>query len=503
MSTGSTVIEQSIPPVRAVNLGGWLVTEGWIKPSLFDDIPNKDLLDGTSLQIKSVKTGKYLCAEKGGGTNIVANRTTADRWETFRLWRINETSFNFRVSNKQFMGVDTTGNKIDIIAVVDTPGDSETFEIIRDSCDKNRVKFKASNGYFLQVKTETLVTADYNGCDGWRNDNPSVFLLTINTNLHGEYQLTNGYGPELAPKVMKEHWDTFIVEEDFNFMKKVGLNAVRLPVGWWTTHDPNPSKPYVAGSLQYLDKAFTWAEKYGIKVILTLHAAPHSQSGSEPSSSRDGTPEWEEFCWERTHFKDNFHARDGFHVWGLNDDIIDETVAVIDFLTARLLKYYKDGYAAVRKHSPTAYVVLSDRMVQNEPRELFALAEELPRSVIDVHLYSLFDPKFASFTVEQNIEFVYNDRAKYLKKLTLPDGPLIFVGEWVAEWEVKNATDEQLKRFAEAQMQVYGRTTFGWAYWALKNENHEVDRKHWSLESMIKKGIVRIQPDMAKKSVAI
>lgn len=34
------------PPfkVKAVNLGGWLVTEGWIKPSLFDGIPNKDLL---------------------------------------------------------------------------------------------------------------------------------------------------------------------------------------------------------------------------------------------------------------------------------------------------------------------------------------------------------------------------------------------------------------------------------------------------------------------------
>lgn len=27
-----------------VNLGGWLVVEGWIKPSLFDGIPNGDML---------------------------------------------------------------------------------------------------------------------------------------------------------------------------------------------------------------------------------------------------------------------------------------------------------------------------------------------------------------------------------------------------------------------------------------------------------------------------
>lgn len=31
-------------PLKAVNLGNWLVTEKWMKPSLFDGIPNNDLL---------------------------------------------------------------------------------------------------------------------------------------------------------------------------------------------------------------------------------------------------------------------------------------------------------------------------------------------------------------------------------------------------------------------------------------------------------------------------
>lgn len=34
--------------VRGVNLGGWLVVEGWIKPSLFDGIPNGDMLVSSS-----------------------------------------------------------------------------------------------------------------------------------------------------------------------------------------------------------------------------------------------------------------------------------------------------------------------------------------------------------------------------------------------------------------------------------------------------------------------
>jgi len=37
-------MENRNPKIRAVNLGGWLVTEGWIEPSLFDAIPNKDFL---------------------------------------------------------------------------------------------------------------------------------------------------------------------------------------------------------------------------------------------------------------------------------------------------------------------------------------------------------------------------------------------------------------------------------------------------------------------------
>lgn len=49
-----------------------------------------------------------------------------------------------------------------------------------------------------------------------------------------------------------------------------------------------------------------------MKVIVDLHAAPGSQNGWEHSSSRDGSQEW-----------------------GLTDANIQQTVDVIDFLTAR------------------------------------------------------------------------------------------------------------------------------------------------------------------------
>ncbi|XP_043693518.1 probable glucan 1,3-beta-glucosidase A [Telopea speciosissima] len=475
--------------IKAVNLGGWLVTEGWIKPSLFDGIPNKDLLDGTQLQLKSVKLGKYLCAESGGGTIIVANRTSASGWETFKLWRINETTFQFRVFNKQFVGLDGQGNSTNVVAVSNFSGTSETFEIVRNTNDSTRVRIRASNGFYLQAKTENLVTADSAGNGEWRDDDPSVFESNIVGTMQGEFQVTNGYGPDKAPQVMQEHWSTFIVEDDFKFISKNGLNAVRIPVGWWIASDPKPPKPYVGGSLNALDNAFLWAQNYSVKVIIDLHAAPGSQNGYEHSSSRDGSQEW-----------------------GNTDENIQQTVSVIDFLTARyaknpsllavelineplapgatlesLNKYYKAGYNAVRNHSSEAYVVLSNRIGSSDAKEFFPLASGLNGSVIDVHYYNLYSDMFSNMTVQQNIDFIHTNRSAQLNNITTSNGPLTFVGEWVAEMELQGASKEDYQKFAKAQLDVYGNATFGWAYWALKNVNN-----HWSLEWMIQNGYIKL-----------
>ncbi|KAJ4701294.1 Glucan 1,3-beta-glucosidase like [Melia azedarach] len=328
--------------------------------------PTKTFWMELDFRFKSVTVGKFLCAELGGGTIIVANRSAASTWETFRLWRISETNFQLRVFNKQFVGLKNNGNGIDVVAESNTPGSSETFEIVRNSNDLNRVRIKAPNGLFLQVKTEDLVTADRQAGTSWGDDDPSVFVINFSGRLEGEFQVTNGYGPVKAPQIMREHWNTFIVEDDF--------------------------------------KVHSWK---WIKCCENTCWLVDSKAGFEHSSSRDGSQEW-----------------------GLTDGNIQQTVTVIDFLSARyaknpslyavelinepfspgvslesLTKYYKAGYDAVRKHSSTAFVVMSNRLGPMDPRELFPLANGLNRIVIDVHYYNLFTDTVNGMTVQQNIDF--------------------------------------------------------------------------------------------------
>jgi len=58
----------------------------------------------------------------------------------------------------------------------------------------------------FQAISETVVsTKTVNEESSWEDSDPSVFKMTVLTDtiLKGEYQITNGYGPDRASKIMR------------------------------------------------------------------------------------------------------------------------------------------------------------------------------------------------------------------------------------------------------------------------------------------------------------
>ena len=117
-----------------------------------------------------------------------------------QLWRVDSSHFLLRVFNKNFVGVDASGKAV---AQALTSDGGEIFEIVRHAGDSKRVRLRASNGQFLQATTKDSVTANSGGDGSWGSDDPSTFLVTIMKNMTGEYQVTNGYRPDVAPAVMQ------------------------------------------------------------------------------------------------------------------------------------------------------------------------------------------------------------------------------------------------------------------------------------------------------------
>lgn len=120
----------------------------------------------------------------------------------------------------------------------------------------------------------------------------------------GEYVTMKYLGHGVGDSRFEKHRSTWITENDIAEIAKFGLNAVRVPIGYWIVgfdnHDPSHQehwKMFAPGALKYLDTLiFNWARKYNIAVLIDLHAVKGSQNGNDHSAPEDpGKSYWSQY----------------------------------------------------------------------------------------------------------------------------------------------------------------------------------------------------------------
>lgn len=108
---------------------------------------------------------------------------------------------------------------------------------------------------------------------------PSIFQPWADSKqVVDEYTFTATVGKQRAQSQLSAHWNSFITEDDFRQIAAIGLNHVRIPIGYWAVN-PQPEDPYVQGQLEFLDKAVGWANTHNLKVMLDLHGGKFSMTG--------------------------------------------------------------------------------------------------------------------------------------------------------------------------------------------------------------------------------
>lgn len=306
-------------------------------------------------------------------------------------------------------------------------------------------------------------------------------------------------GHERASERLKVHRDEFITERDFEDIAVKGFNAVRIPVPFFLFEDMGP---YIH-CYEYLDKAFDWAEKYGLKVLVDLHTAPGGHNGTD-NSGICGICLWstkKEYVDLTVSVLGKIAERYGKReaMWGisvLNEPMCSDTPAGAmlnirnfvqfyipvdkeaakentNYTLAFLRKFYKDAYLAIRKHmSPDRYVVFCDAF-ELEIWDDFLRSDGMEGVVLDTHNY-LMTPDMTLFE-ERNIE-VYR---AYLQQLGEKVNrvarrlPLI-----VGEWNIQNRADglaemsrderDILYRTVAEEFQKGMMDCMGWFYWNYK-----------------------------------
>ncbi len=206
---------------------------------------------------------------------------------------------------------------------------------------------------FLKTKKTSIVDAE----------NSSVLLHGLN---FGGWLMMEAYfmhAPNLAEQIFKKNFakvlgqkvlkefefefrKSFITEEDFKNVAKLGMNVIRLPFNYRLIE----TKPYQYSKegLAYLDRSVCLAKKYGLWVILDLHAAPGAQNHDWHSDSLGKAELWMNktnqnrtyALWEFLvdHFKDE-SAVAGYDL--LNEPVLNDT----DLLN----RFYKELIKKIRR----------------------------------------------------------------------------------------------------------------------------------------------------------
>ena len=313
------------------------------------------------------------------------------------------------------------------------------------------------------------------------------------TAVQGEWQI--GSGNPNAAADLAHHRSTFVTESDWVYMASLGINTVRVPVGYWMAEGLSPEYPFVAGSLAALDAAFGFAEKYNIRVWLSMHGAPGGQNSGQECASRDGIIDW---------------GRPG-------SNTVAQTLSAIDFFAGRYSKskayfgfgvlnepnvagpssvsdlkaYHVEAFAIIRKYSACAFVGISGFVGGSDSDFAGHMADPLQFNnvVYDVHNYQVFDPTtFAGHDVNWHLNYTNTVWAPQIAQLQ-QGGRTVMVGEWsLGLPSDAGASSHDYSRFSWAQLQTYDAASAGWFYWSLKVDQGSTGFPNWSLVDAFPRG---------------
>ena len=303
------------------------------------------------------------------------------------------------------------------------------------------------------------------------------------TDAQDEYSLCLALGDEAKGR-LNGHREKFITAEDFRWIADRGLNAVRLPVGYWALEAP---KPYVE-SAAFIDFALAQAQKNNLKLLLDLHGAPGSQNGWD-HSGRSGPINWPndpQNIKETLRVLESFAQKYGQHPALFGIELLNEPRDVVPLEI--LQQFYQDAYAQMRPHlNPEVAIVFHDSFRPLAWKK-FMQEPAFSNVILDTHLYQCFDEAARGRTAQEQLEFAIKRKAA-LDEMQSEELPTI-VGEWslsLPQHSMRGLSPFQVaavkRGYADTQLLNY-ESTRGWFFWSYKLQA----QSEWNFKYCVERG---------------
>lgn len=358
------------------------------------------------------------------------------------------------------------------------------------------------------------------------------------TGAEDEVWLNRKMNPAELKEKMKEHRDTFITEQDFAFIKEQGIWLLRIPVPYFIFGD----RPPFNGCVEYLDKAFDWAEKYGLQILIDLHTVPGSQNGYD-NGGLTGVCKWcknpEEVEFALTvleRLAKRYGQREG--LYGL--EVLNEPISFLVYATAPstgkavdkeeakgsgyvplpfLENFYRNAYRRLRKILPENKTIVFHDGFRLRHWGKFFRKEHMKNVVLDTHIYIFAMESFVPIHMPWVYRIYIKSQQRLIERIQR-DVPVV-VGEWCicnkyAEKAVSGKSAEESsdrsaqadaqdelrkKRYLEiAAMQLQAwESGAGWIYWSYQfkpNRKEPLDEKwkeSWDFSRCVENGWIEFK----------
>ncbi|GLB43151.1 putative glycosyl hydrolase 5 (cellulase A) family protein [Lyophyllum shimeji] len=318
-----------------------------------------------------------------------------------------------------------------------------------------------------------------------------------------------------AKEILEEHWDNFIVEQDWAWIAERGMNAVRLPIGYYHLCGVDPSvlvgTPFqdfefvFSGAWTRIVKAIESAGRYGLGVLIDLHAAP----GKQNRDSHAGTSDPPKFFSDkryRSHTIDvlctllkalvsHAESRSPPLTNLLGIELLNEPQPGTDY---DLQTWYTSAIRHLRAIDPSIPLYLSECWRTHEYTSFVEkLSASLKQSliVLDHHLYRCFTPEDIATPAREHARRLADPSSDTPRTLGQASERLgshmggLIVGEWSGALNPGSLTGapEEQKEYVQAQLQLYERSCAGWFFWTYKKQ--QAGDTGWSLRDAVGGGV--------------
>jgi glucan 1,3-beta-glucosidase len=257
---------------------------------------------------------------------------------------------------------------------------------------------------------------------------------------------------------MRAHYDSWYTEETFAALAARKIKMIRVPIGDWTLNPYGPYKGCMDGAKEKIDWLYDMAAKYGLKVLLDVHAMKGSQNGFDnsgttnrvtwvddqhfshwPDSVGEWQGEWDSAAQKYTYInQDNiqwslaqaeaFMKRWGTHKAFYAYEPVNEPWWLSDMDT--LFKFYRDVRKLLQVHAPQAIFCFHDAFQYNADlwNSLFADGDT-DKVVLDHHYYQAWN---TGMTTTDQFCDDYEKNAAYADAFKYP----VWFGEWALATDI-------------------------------------------------------------------